>query len=158
MRPASAMGATERRPSVVAYSFRKQFAEPILAGTKGGTIRADRRRHARPGEELQLYIGMRTKHCRLIARKTCIIAQPIRLQFHTLRGDEHLRGVHLFDPRTEDVEKLISNPDRLDAFAQFDGFDTWSHLVDFWREEHEPADAFDGIHIRWSNWPKELLR
>ncbi len=55
---------------MVAYSFRSQFAEPILAGTKGGTIRAERRGrnlghrvvnggHAYPGEELQLYTGMR---------------------------------------------------------------------------------------------------
>jgi hypothetical protein len=46
---------------VVAYSFRQQFRPPILAGTKRQTIRADRKRHARPGEQLQLYTGMRTR-------------------------------------------------------------------------------------------------
>lgn len=67
----------------VAYSFQQQFAEPILAGTKGGTIRAQRsgRGHARPGEELQLYTGMRTKHCRLICRKPCIAVTRILLGF-----------------------------------------------------------------------------
>lgn len=39
---------------MVAYSFRKRFGPPILAGTKAQTIRADRKRHARPGEEVQL--------------------------------------------------------------------------------------------------------
>ncbi|MEJ0016825.1 MAG: ASCH domain-containing protein [Acetobacteraceae bacterium] len=47
---------------MVAYSFKRDFAAPILAGIKRQTIRADRRRHARPGEVLQLYTGMRTKH------------------------------------------------------------------------------------------------
>ena len=56
---------------MVAYSFKARFAEPILAGTKLHTVRAPRKRDARPGEELQLYRGMRTRQCALIARKTC---------------------------------------------------------------------------------------
>lgn len=59
---------------MVAYSFKRQFGPPILAGTKGGTIRNDRKRHARPGEELQLYHGMRTKSCTLIANHIAILA------------------------------------------------------------------------------------
>jgi len=35
---------------MVAYSFRARFREPILVGAKRQTIRADRKRHARPGE------------------------------------------------------------------------------------------------------------
>jgi hypothetical protein len=58
---------------MVAYSFKERFAEPILNGTKGGTIRASRKGplraatggHAKPGEELQLYTDMRTRNCRL---------------------------------------------------------------------------------------------
>ena len=30
---------------------------------------------------MQLYTGMRTKHCRLIARKTCVAVEPITLVF-----------------------------------------------------------------------------
>jgi len=56
---------------MVAYSFKAQFREPILAGTKRQTIRADRKRHARLGEALQLYTGMRTRQCKLIGRATC---------------------------------------------------------------------------------------
>lgn len=68
-----------------AYSFQRQFAQPIIDGTKGGTIRAPRRispttgnhrraevgGHAWPGETLYLFTGMRTKQCRKIAEKTC---------------------------------------------------------------------------------------
>ena len=121
-------------PDMVAYSFKARFAEPIIAGTKGGTIRAawkmfdagavrrdgktflrhprrDTGGHARPGEELQLYTGMRTKHCRLIARKTCVAVQPIRLNFaHEV--------VTLAD-------HLLTTPATLDPFALFDGFASW---------------------------------
>lgn len=124
---------------MTAYSFKAQFADPILAGSKGGTIRADRRRHARPGEELQLYTGMRTKHCRLIARKTCIAIEPITLVFDpswwvrlgTLENHRDLHGKEL------------------DRFAQFDGFVSWTQMMRFWA----PARNFTGWHIRWALLP-----
>ena len=52
----------ERYSAVVALNFKQQFIPPILSGAKRQTIRAiGRRRHAIPGETLQLYTGMRTK-------------------------------------------------------------------------------------------------
>ena len=51
---------------MVAYSFKAPFAEPIQYGLKRQTIRGERRRHARPVEPMQLYTGMRTRHCRRI--------------------------------------------------------------------------------------------
>ena len=51
---------------MVAYSFKKRFADLIVDGRKCQTIRAHRRRHALPGERVQLYVGMRTKQCRKI--------------------------------------------------------------------------------------------
>jgi hypothetical protein len=65
----------------VAYSFQRRFVAPILAGTKRQTIRAERKRHARPGEVVSLYHGMRTRQCFLIAQAPCVDVQPIRLQF-----------------------------------------------------------------------------
>lgn len=74
---------------MVAYSFKAQFVEPIRAGLglptepqirpKRQTIRADRKRHARPGEELQLYRGMRTRQCFLIGRAACTEVTKIRI-------------------------------------------------------------------------------
>lgn len=128
---------------MVAYSFQKQFAEPILAGTKGGTIRADRKRHARPGEDLQLYTGMRTKHCRLIARRRCLAVEPIELR---------LRPDAIFFPFS-----VIVSARRLDAFARFDGFADWDALRAFWRETHEALDVFAGQNIRWLPLPEALV-
>jgi hypothetical protein len=118
---------------MVAYSFKRQFAEPILDGRKGGTIRANRRRHARPGEEVQLYTGMRTKQCRLIARKTCCEIEPVTLDF---RLDRILLGYH--PPR------VLRGRD-LDRFAQFDGFENWPQMSSFWGD----VSSFFGWHIRW---------
>jgi len=126
---------------VVAYSFKPRFAEPILAGTKGGTIRADRRRHARPGEEMQLYVGMRTKQCQLITRTTCIAIEPIELdfEFHFIRWPQ--------------ARVIVSTTD-LDALAVFDGFQSFEAMEDFWLTTHH-APQFQGWHIRWL--PRENL-
>lgn len=131
---------------MVAYSFKKQFAAPILAGTKGGTIRLDRKRHARPGEELQLYQSQRTKQCRLITRQTCLDAMAIALNFPV---DAVLLSNH---------NHPLKRFNLLDIFARFDGFPDWAALKTFWREEHGPdLKPFAGVHIRWLDWPKELL-
>ena len=47
--PLASATAREGKP-VVSYSFKRQFIDPIKRGTKRQTIRADRKRHARPGE------------------------------------------------------------------------------------------------------------
>jgi uncharacterized protein YqfB (UPF0267 family) len=121
---------------MVAYSFHRRFAEPILDGRKGGTIRPDRRRHARPGEELQLYTGMRTKQCRLITRQHCVAVDPITLDFVT-------RSIEW---PAED--RLIYRSSDLDRFAVFDGFRCYADMIEFWAETHA-TDKFHGWHIRW---------
>lgn len=132
---------------VVAYSFRRRFVNPIKAGLglpvndpyvpppKRQTIRADRKRHARLGEEVQLYCGMRTKGCFLIGTARCISVDVISLHFG--RRD----WVKVTSPS-------IDLPRSLDQFAQSDGFVDWAELREFWREEHD-ADDFTGVLIKW---------
>ena len=46
---------------MVAYNFQTQFAPDVEAGRKRQTIRSDgKRRHAQPGEMVQLYTGVCT--------------------------------------------------------------------------------------------------
>jgi hypothetical protein len=143
---------------MVAYSFKVRFAEPILDGRKGGTIRATRKwrygpgpsaelgGHAYPGRELQLYTGMRTRQCRLIGRKTCVAVEPIRLDFIAERF--HLRG------RSANEFRIVEGDD-LDAFARFDGFEDFKAMADFWQNTHGDPD-FDGWHIRWMALPGSI--
>lgn len=123
---------------MVAYSFKKQFGPPILTGTKAQTIRAERAirsRHARPGEFVQLYTGMRTRQCRWLGEALCNAVWPIKL---------HLRDDIVFAN-----DGWIRMPDDLDAFARQDGFRHWKEMVAFWAAEHPGVDVFEGVLIRW---------
>ncbi|GJD72603.1 ASCH domain-containing protein [Methylobacterium goesingense] len=128
---------------MVAYSFKKQFGPPILAGTKAQTIRADRKRHARPGEELQLYTGMRTKHCRLVARVPCIAVEPVRLVF-SRRGPSELF----------EIAGTPLSPRKMIRFAHADGFDSLDAMNRCWWAEHPPEEGdtldFTGVVICWT--------
>lgn len=122
---------------MVAYSFQKRFAPWIEEGTKRHTIRADRRRHARPGEALQLYTGMRTTSCRkIIADPLCTSVEQIQIDF--------------------DADGLIINAlidgqpvADLDEFALADGFESLSDMAGFWVMHHGLLRAFHGVLISW---------
>lgn len=121
---------------MVAYSFKPRFVAPILAGTKGGTIRADGlRRHAMAGQQLQLYTGMRTKHCALILKIQCTAAPHILLVF---RGRT----------RVEASGQVLRNTKALDNFAHADGFADFAEMRAFWRDEHD-VSRFAGTWVRW---------
>lgn len=127
---------------MVAYCFRPRFVAPILAGTKRQTIRAHRRRHARPGEEVQLYTGMRTRACRLIGRAVCAAVEPVWLAFSPRAAAELFR-----------VGDTLLHPAAMERFAQADGFASVSDMAAFWFEHHAgPGDRlveFEGVLIRW---------
>jgi len=135
---------------MVAYSFNKRFAEPIASGhpatgiVKRQTIRAPRKRHARPGELLQLYQGMRTKHCRrILPDQLCTAVRPVRLWI--ARGYVQLL----------DTGEAFGTAAMLDDFARADGFLHWDDMQAFWKAAHEqaadPEMAFEGVMICW--WP-----
>ena len=123
---------------MVAYSFKQQFAAPILSGAKRQTIRAPRQGragHAKPGDALQLYTAMRTKQCRLIARATCLGTTLIFLDLpHNV---VHVGGA------------VYQGWKALDTFARQDGFDSWLSMTAFWRDNHGASD-WSGILIRWA--------
>lgn len=138
---------------MVAYSFNKRFADrivaglepgPLLPGMKRQTIRAPRKRHARPGEELQLYVGMRTLSCRLLGRAICTACVPILLHL----GDTP----SVFMGEGNDCE-LLDIADDLDQFAHYDGFSNWADLNGFWAKAHPGLLDFHGVLIRWEPRP-----
>lgn len=127
---------------MVAYSFQKRFAARILAGIKAQTIRADRKRHARPGEQLQLFTGIRTKHCRRLGEPMCTSVSPIQMRFSKRSAAE----LFCFDDR-------YLTPAEMEAFARADGFMSIADMAAFWWAEH-PSEGgnvltFEGFVIRW---------
>lgn len=147
---------------MVAYSCKKRFVNPIRVGLgiqvhhepgdahvyvpKRQTIRADRKRHARPGEELQLYCGMRTKGCFLIGRARCTEVRSIVLTFGKLSGVS-IGGLTNHDGSRERETHYAGGG--LDEFATKDGFQNWLDMVRFWNEEHGSLLVFTGVLIEW---------
>jgi len=60
---------------MVAFNFKKQFADDVETGRKFSTIREKIR--CKPGDNVQLYTGMRTKNCRKLREDVCTGAGSI---------------------------------------------------------------------------------
>jgi hypothetical protein len=131
---------------MVAYSFNTAFIADIEAGTKRQTIRLPRKRHARPGEMVQLFTAMRTKHCRkIIPDQICVGVDEV---IFDLRGLPTLQvnGIPVID-------------DEADAYARGDGFHGFArralgevkpfdHMSYWWQRVHGRI-LFSGVAIRW---------
>lgn len=126
---------------MVAYSFQTRFVRPILAGTKCQTIRGHRKRHARPGEGMQLYTGMRTRQCRLITRAECVSVHEIEI------------FVHSFCLLSVDMDG-VPFEGCMNDFAIADGFTGLADMWGFWNHVHGWGD-FTGVLLRWSPLPRD---
>ena len=136
---------------MVAYGFKKQFVDPILSGLgnyewidgniprpKRQTIRAvGKRRHARPGETIQLYTAMRTRQCRKLGEARCISVQPIKLFIGPASIGVDIDG------------EYFCGATRTKEFAQSDGFADVEAMIRFWMENHPGAREFSGMLIKW---------
>jgi hypothetical protein len=140
---------------MVSYSFKRRFVDPIRAGLgiyepilglqpaivppKRQTIRAiGKRRHARPGETLQLYHAMRTKQCFEIGEARCTSTKDITIAFSKRPNDSiiSIAGItHYVGPALND-------------FAKLDGFSDWDDMEKFWEDEHGLRN-FEGVLIQW---------
>lgn len=139
---------------MVAYSFKQRFITPIELGlgilaegsVEGAfpqthTIRGfGKRRHARPGEIVQLYYGMRTRQCRLIGKARCIETPRI--------GIFPENGMIDIDSLKSPIPRMCKTAIYLDQFARSDGFDDWADMRKFWIDEHGP-NKFEGVLIKW---------
>lgn len=129
---------------MVAYSFKKRFVEPIREGLKTQTIRGDRDRHARPGEMLQLFTGMRAAHCKKICEDVrCTDVRPIGIRF---AANGEIEGIVVDGTPIAD----------LDDFATQDGFVGATEMGEFWLDAHKKAIGWGqpvlwtGVLIEWA--------
>ena len=127
---------------MVAYSFKPVFVHPIRQGFKIGTIRAlGKRRHARPGEMLQFYCGMRRPGCfKIIDDLPCLRVNEIEFDLTSTPGERSailISGGVPIDDRKE-----------RDMFARADGFPGFKEMLEFWLETHGRIN-FAGVHIIW---------
>lgn len=130
---------------MVAYSFKPSFIRPIQLREKQQTIRLPRKRHARPGEALQLFYGPRMKPVR-IGGAVCDAARDCRLDFG--------KDVVTLDDAVE-----MSGDGELNAFAIRDGFrppasiadriQPWEYMGRWWALTHPDQPVFRGVLISW---------
>lgn len=133
---------------MVAYSFNRRFVGPIRIGDKTHTLRNARRRHAKVGETLQLYAGMRTKHCEPIATATCDRFRGIYLKFSIYQSFDVFDVMEREPGVWRRVGKLRPIGDA-DAFARSDGFTDIDDMGRWWLETHG-VTSWEGFLIGWS--------
>ncbi|RUW41500.1 ASCH domain-containing protein [Mesorhizobium sp. M2A.F.Ca.ET.015.02.1.1] len=139
---------------MVAYSFKPMFGPQVRGLIKRQTVRADRKRHARPGEAVQLYQGMRTRHCvKLVERDPiCTRVRSIEIAVSDLMPGAIVSIA---------IEGIPLQREEIEAFCRADGFAP-SYVRDFGlhgktaREnmglfwlQHHGVGRFDGVLIEW---------
>lgn len=122
---------------MVAYNFQRQFVEPIKTGRKKHTIRKNGKRdHAKPGDRLQLYTGMRTKSCNKIVADDpeCVLSVSIQIEV----GFDRIHSIYIGGDEVDD----------LDYFAKSDGFESINAMHKFW-VDFNGVGCFHGTMIGW---------
>lgn len=143
---------------MVAYSFQPRFVNSILVGIglaahvhtmatlprpKRQTIRArGLKRHALPGEIVQLYCQQRHPEGFKIGEARCVRVSSITLKFGKSCS------IRLHHRAVPDMPGL-----GLDGFARRDGFESWEDMRRFWREHHGEIAEFSGLLIEWEPLP-----
>lgn len=129
---------------MVAYSFNPRFETPIREGWKTQTIRATGgKRHARPGEMIQLYCGLRTAQARKIVPDVrCTDVMAVEITFAR------------FPEGSPVIDRIVTDGVQVrdaDAFAVRDGFTDADDMAAFWKAHHPDALAagFKGVLIEW---------
>lgn len=128
---------------MVAYSFNRRFIPGIEGGTKRQTIRAEgKRRHARPGEPMQIYFGMRTRHARkIIADPVCVGVDKVEIVVSGA-APANIAGIVV---NGVPLPRIAFN-----RFAITDGFASIADFGAYWFETHGEG-RFHGVMIRWED-------
>ena len=132
---------------MVAYNFHPRFADAVARGEKRQTIRALRKNgHASPGDRLQLYTGMRTKHCRKL-----VTPDPV-CRHNVFVGIGHDK-IEIAFPFRFPIAHVCA-PNHLNKFARNDGFDDFAEMRNWFIMTHGPL-PFRGVKITW-DWPDDV--
>jgi hypothetical protein len=112
-------------------NYKGRFAKLVKEGKKPHTIRADRKRPIKVGDDLYHFSGMQTKACERLLTNKCTRVQPIWIHQNgnVLVGDKALLPA--------EVEKL----------ALDDGFNSTKEFFEFFVTDARPT--FKGTLIWW---------
>ena len=123
---------------MVAYNFKPQFISLIEPGAKRQTIRAlGKRRHARPGESLQLYTGQRTRQCRKLLTPDPVCEDVLPIEIRCSQNGSTAVSVSLLFTSLK--------PPEIEALALADGFEDVGAFIRFF----EARMPFVGVLVKW---------
>jgi hypothetical protein len=135
--------ARDREITMPAYNFQARFASMVESGLKRQTIRAiGKRRHACPGDSLQLYTGQRTKQCRKLVSPdpVCVAVQSVYIyKVVQRRHDNAVYQMYIDGKFVFQHEAAV--------IAEADGFEDKSDFFTFFEEAH--GMPFHGVMIQW---------
>ncbi len=120
---------------MVAFNFKKQFADDVKSGKKLQTIRQKAR--AKSGDKLQLYTGMRSPSCRKLLDAKCLAVDSVSIT---------RSGPFFGKPGWWPSDK--------NEFAQRDGFINYTEMYAWFKAEYDfeddPDFIFNGYVTMWS--------
>lgn len=144
---------------MVGYNFQAIFEAQIVERSKRQTVRADRKRHARPGEPMQLFCDQRSRRCRklLTPDPICTAVRRIDIGISVLI-DDFIASIS--------IDGIPLRADEIEAFAGADGFSVaavgdwrfkqtgWRgsarwNMGEFWLSRHG-GGRFEGVLLEWS--------
>lgn len=141
---------------MVGYNFQRMFETQIVGLTKRQTVRADRQRHARPGEPVQLFCDQRSRHCRKLLSPDPICTEVRRIEICTsVLIDELIASIS--------IDGIPLHRDEIEAFARADGFapelvadlcpfpvaaTARATMGMFWKLRHN-VTRFEGVLVKW---------
>lgn len=139
---------------MTAYNFQQQFVPAVERLDKRQTIRGPRKRHARPGESVQLYTGMRHKSCRKLVDPDPVCTAVNRIAIYINRNHPYLIENII-------VKSELLDADAMEAFARADGFDpddfpfgpSARGAMGLWFLKTHGEGKFTGVVIKWEPAP-----
>jgi hypothetical protein len=107
------------------------FREKILDGSKYQTIRKIRNNPIKTGDILYLWWKQRTSEREKLGEAKCNGVMQITIHTNCVTSGD----------------QSITEPSVLERFAIADGFDSWSHMVEWFQNTH--GLPFTGVLIKW---------
>ena len=124
-------------------SFKQQFVEPILNGSKIHTIREDTPGRWKAGNSIQAATGVRTKNYNCFFESECKSTQKIIMQYRP--------GSVCLDVT---IDGRLLNWEWRRQLALFDGFDSWLDMYNWFYPiiEKKTNQTFVGKIIHWTDF------
>ncbi|NOS93172.1 MAG: hypothetical protein HOP30_14720 [Cyclobacteriaceae bacterium] len=129
------------------FSFQKKFANKVKRNTKPGTVRDKRKRPMKVGDMMHCFTGMRTKNCQKIVSRKNLAIVNIKILYKP-NEDPELIDYPAIELNGVELTYMLA-----ESFAVDDGFKSFIHFIQFFREQY--GLPFNGD---WYVWKESALK